>query len=385
MPARDYWRLAGFYFFYFALVGIWMPYWPLYLAARHLDAAEVGELMALFGVMRIFSPNLWGYVADRTGRLKQIIQALSLATVLAFALLFAGRGFAWLFLAMVLVSFFWNASLPLAEMTTLSRLAGRHEGYGRVRLWGSIGFIVVTVAVGFALNGHLAVDRLPGLAWLLMLGILAAASLLPTVARPQPHALTVPAWQVLRQPAVMALVSACFLMAVAHGAFYTFYSLYLIDHGYASTTVGLLWSLGVVAEIVLFMLFPRLARRFALPQILLACFALATVRFLMIAWGVDSLLVVVVAQLLHAASFAAYHAAAVALFYRYFTGRSQATGQALYNGFAYGAGGTVGSLYSGYTWEHLGGAWTLTLAAACTLLGFILLRWRLPAPPAPAG
>jgi PPP family 3-phenylpropionic acid transporter len=133
----------------------------------------------------------------------------------------------------------------------------------------------------------------------------------------------------------------------------------------------------VVCEIGVFLWMPRLLRRFTLRQVLLASFAFAVLRFLMIGWGVSWVAVVVVAQLLHAATFGAYHSAAVEVVHRFFKGRHQAQGQALYNSFSFGAGGTLGGLYSGMTWETLGPDVTFTIAAACALGAFGLVAWKL--------
>jgi len=133
----------------------------------------------------------------------------------------------------------------------------------------------------------------------------------------------------------------------------------------------------VVCEIGVFLLMPRLLQRYSLRQILLATFALAFIRFLMIGWGVGSLAVVILAQVLHAGTFGAYHSASVETVHRFFKGKHQAKGQGLYNSLSFGAGGTLGGLYSGYAWESAGPEITFSLAAACALAGFLLLYWRL--------
>jgi PPP family 3-phenylpropionic acid transporter len=161
-------------------------------------------------------------------------------------------------------------------------------------------------------------------------------------------------------------------MAVTHGAYYTFYSIYLVDHGYDKSTVGWLWALGVLCEIGIFLVVPRLFARVSPRQLILASFALAVLRFLMIAWGVGSPWLVWGAQTLHAFTFGTYHAAAVALVHQHFRGRHQARGQALYTSLSYGVGGTVGGLASGLTWDVPGPAWTFTLSAASAALAWLV-------------
>ena len=183
-------------------------------------------------------------------------------------------------------------------------------------------------------------------------------------------------WSILRRPEVAALLGACFLMTLAHGPLNAFYSLYLVDHGYSKTAVGWMWTFGVIAEIVVFLLMPAVMRRYSLTGILLVCFAATALRFLMIGWGVASAPVLFLAQLLHGLSFGAYHAAAVTLIHRWFQGVHQVRGQAIYLSVSFGAGGVLGSLLSGLGWESIGPAWTFSGAALAAFAGYVLLQWK---------
>ena len=369
MNAVPYWRLSGFYFFYFAFVGAISPFWGLYLQSLTFSAVEIGVLMSLLQVMRIFAPNIWGHVADRSGRRTAIVQLAAFGSALAFAGVFFGSGFWWMFAVMAAVSFFWSASLPLVEAMTLSHLGDRIDAYGRIRLWGSIGFIVMVVGLGYAFD-TVSIAWLPWAVLAVMLGIAAFARVIPEaeiLAHTGDHQ---PLREVVKRPEVAALLAACLLMAVTHGPYYTFYSIYLVDHGYDKSTVGWLWALGVLCEIGIFLVIPRIFSRVTPRTLILASFALAVLRFLLIAWGVESAWVVWGAQTLHAFTFGTYHAAAVALIHQHFRGRHQARGQALYTSISYGVGGTIGGLASGFTWETLGPAWTYTLAAASAALAW---------------
>ncbi|NTV97332.1 MAG: MFS transporter, partial [Thiobacillus sp.] len=170
---------------------------------------------------------------------------------------------------------------------------------------------------------------------------------------------------VVRRPEVVALLVAAILMAAAHGPYYTFFTIYLVDTGYSKSLAGWLWALGVICEVGVFLVMPRVLKRISAETVVLITLATAALRFLLIGWWVDNMPVLLFAQFLHALTFAAYHAAAIGLVHRYFTGRNQARGQALYNSLAFGIGGTVGTLYAGAVWQHYGGAFTFTTAAAC--------------------
>ncbi|HEY9098765.1 MAG TPA: MFS transporter [Thiobacillus sp.] len=371
MNGVPYWRLSGFYFFYFAFVGAVSPFWGLYLQSLAFNAFQIAVLMSLLQVMRIFAPNIWGHIADLTGRRTAIVQIAAVGSVIVFAGVFVSDSFWWLFVVMAALSFFWSASLPLVEAMTMSHLGERTDRYGRIRLWGSIGFIVMVVGLGYAFDS-VSIAWLPWAVLAVMLGIVAFAWVIPDaeiVLYPGDHESV---WDVLKRPDVAALLIACMLMAVTHGPYYTFYSIYLVDHGYAKSTVGWLWALGVFCEIGVFLIIPRIFSRITPHRLILASFALAVLRFLVIAWGVESASLVWGAQILHAFTFGTYHAAAVALIHQHFRGRHQARGQAFYTSLSYGVGGTIGGLASGLTWDSLGSAWTFSLAALSAALAWVV-------------
>ena len=260
----------------------------------------------------------------------------------------------------------------------MTLLRARMGVYGRIRLWGSIGFIVVVVSGGYLFDAF----GIGLLEWMILLLLVLTAA--TVFALPRERAMstarnaTASLQSVLANRGVIGMIAGFFLMQVAHAPYNTFYSIYLVDAGYSKTAVGWLWALGVVAEIVLFFWLPQLMRRWRIEQILVACFCFAIVRFLMIAWGVDSLTVLLIAQLMHAMTFGAFHAAGVAATHSVFRGELQSRGQALYSSLGYGAGGAIGTLAAGYAWEGLGGAMTFSLSAAAALIGLLAVRSSLP-------
>ncbi|HSI95058.1 MAG: MFS transporter [Methylophilaceae bacterium] len=375
MISLPYWRLSGFYFFYFAFVGAFTPFWSLYLQSLEFNAFQIGVLMSLLQVTRIFAPNLWGWLADHTGRRVAVVQLAALLSLLFYLGVFVGDSFVWMFAVMVLMSLFWSASLPLVEAITLGHLGVGGEGYGRIRLWGSVGFIIAVIVLGYVLD-YAPVRALLWIVLGLKVGILLFSRKIPEPKILPHHTDDQPVWNILRRPDVAAFLAACFLMAAAHGVYYTFYSIYLVEHGYSKSVVGWLWALGVICEVLVFLWMPRMAARFGLWHILLVSFALAALRFFLIGWGVEYILIIVFAQVLHAASFGSYHAAAVALVHQYFRGKHQAKGQGLYTSISFGLGGTMGGLMSGYAWDLLGAGWTFTLSALLALAGYFVLWWR---------
>ena len=372
-----YWQLSSFYFAYFGFVGAFTPFWGLYLKSLSFTAFQIAILMSLFQVARIFAPSLWGWVADRTGRRVSIIQLLAGLSLLSYAGVFFGTSFSWLFAVMLLLSFFWSASLPLIEAITLGHLGDRFDRYGRIRMWGSIGFIGAVVGLGYLLD-YTAIKSLLWVIFALLAMVLLLSRYISEPVAAVPHGIHASLSSILRRPEVIALMAACFMMAAAHGAYYTFYSIYLVDHGYTTGQVGWLWALGVICEIMIFLAMPRLTKRFGLRLIMLSSLALAFVRFFIIGWAVDIWWLVIFAQTLHAATFGTYHATAVALTHRYFKGPHQSKGQGFYTSVSYGLGGTFGAVISGFAWEALGPSWTFTLSACCAALGYILFAVLMP-------
>jgi MFS transporter, PPP family, 3-phenylpropionic acid transporter len=380
MEGFPYWRLAGVYFFYFAYLGAFAPYFSLYLSSLGIAAAGIGMIIALPQLVRIIAPHLWGWLADRRGHRLRVARVCSVIGIAAYCGLFAAHSFEALFAVVLLMSFFLSASLPQVEVTTLAHLGEHTAQYGRVRVWGSIGFIATVLAVGYVLD----VAPIGVLLWIMLAVLCILAGLLMVVpdAPESPHVHDhMPIAHIIRQPQVVALIVACALMAIAHGPYYTFYSIHLVGFGYTKGAVGWLWSIGVLCEIAIFFWMAHLFRAFTLRQVLIASFALTSLRFAIIAVCGDLLLPLMFAQTLHAASFGSFHAAALGYIHRFFRGRNQARGQAIYTSLSFGLGGTLGGLYAGYAWEHFGAVLTFAGAALAAFCGMVILWKGLQASP----
>jgi PPP family 3-phenylpropionic acid transporter len=362
-------RLSAFYFAYFAYTGAYVAYLPLYLADRQLSATHVAWVLALAPLARTFAPPAWGWLADRSGAHRAIVVFSCAVTALSFAALpFTER----IALVIGLLSVLAAGALPLVEAITLRQLGSQPGKYGPIRLWGSIGFIAVVMGGGLWLDRH-PVATLPAALVIFMLVTLAAALALPTVAR---HAQR-PRAPLRATPEVRALLAAGFCNALAHGALYAFLSLHLEALGYTATAIGLLWTLGVVAEIAVFLYLPQLFRRWALSSILAASLACGVARFAMLGWLAAEVWIVLLAQLLHAATFGSFHAAAVAAVHRVFPEEAHARGQSLFSGVSYGAGGALGFFLSGWIWAEAGARGAFSLAVIASALGaFFALRLR---------
>ena len=377
MPPIPYWRLSSFYLCYFALLGATAPFLALYFDHLGFSPARIGELVAIPMLMRCIAPNLWGWLGDRTGQRLLIVRLGALSTLATFSLIFFDKSYAWLALVMALHAFFWHAVLPQFEVITLAHLHGQTSRYSQVRLWGSIGFILAVVGLG-RLFEWLSLDIYP-LAVVVIIGGIVAASL--WVPNAQPVDSSEPRGgsgflRQLAQPGVWAFYACVALMQFSHGPYYTFLTLHLEHLGYSRGAIGLLWALGVVAEVLVFMGMSRIFARFSVRRVLLASFLLASLRWLLLGNLADVPLVLIAAQALHAATFGCFHAAAIAFVQVSFGARQQGQGQALYAALS-GTGGALGALYSGYSWTLLGPQFTFGMASVAALAAAVIIASRL--------
>ncbi len=372
-----YWRLSGFYFFFFAAMGAFVPFWNLYLQNEGFDARQIGILSAVFMGTRIFAPNIWAWVADTTGYRVLVIRIGALTAALSFTAILLDLSFFALAGLFVVFSFFWNAVLAQFEVVTLHFLGDQYAKYSRVRLWGSIGFIVAASGLGVVFN-YYNITLLPIILLVLLASIFVCTCLIDG-SRETAHADQSQSfselWAILRQPAIWGFFAVCFLLQFSHGPYYTFYSIYMEELNYSSTVVGLLWSLGVAAEVGIFIIMHKLLSRFGVRPILLASLVLATLRWLVIGTMADSLWILLAAQLLHAATFGTFHCAGIELIRQRFPAKFAGQGQAFYSASSFGLGGAVGAYMSGTLWDTLHSG-IFIVAALATLLA-TMICWML--------
>jgi PPP family 3-phenylpropionic acid transporter len=374
ISTTPYWRLSGFYFFYFASLGALVPYWNLYLEELGFTAAQTGLFVGILMATKMVAPNIWGWIADHTGMRMRIVRIGCLLALLTYGGILLSHDYWWMLLVLFVFSFFWNAALPQFEATTFNHLGDHYYRYSNIRLWGSIGFILTVWGLGFVFE-RISVLTLPWFVLVLLAGIWMASLSVPESAAGHRHIGDESLWQVLRKPAVIGLLLVCFFMQASHGAYYAIYSRYMKSYDYSVSLIGTLWAVGVIAEVGIFLIMSRLVQRYRLRTMLIISLALATLRWTMIGLIPENRPLMVFAQCLHAASFGVYHATAIKLIHRFFTGRHQGQGQALYSSVSFGAGGALGSLASGYVWDYVGRSEVFLISAVLSLFGFFI-AWR---------
>ena len=364
-------RISAFYFFYFAVLGVYLPYWPLYLKDAGYTPRQIGELMALVLAAKVVAPYLWAWVGDHTRRRLTIIRAATFLACASFALVFVDRGYYWLALVLFLFSFFWNASLPQLEVVTIDSLKYRAHNYSRVRLWGSIGFIALSVAAApliAAYGSRLApwlIVSVSGALWLASVGLPESRE------RPPPPAASGLFAAFDRR--IAALLGICLLMQLTHGPYYTFFTIFMEEHGYSRALIGQFWAVGVAAEVVVLWFVGRLLPSVGAAPLLLSAILATALRWLLLAVFPEQIAVVLFSQGLHAITFGIYHAAMIHLVSRLFPAGLESRGQALYSSLSFGVGGGLGTWLAGMLWEPLSGAGLFLASAAVALTPLLLL------------
>ena len=375
-------RLAAFFGAYFAYVGLFAPYLSLWLNGRGFSPSEIGILISPMQWARVVGPPAWGWMADHVrgpAGVSRLIQVSALLGLLASLALFMDLGFWSLFIALCVMSFFLSGQVPITESLAMQASRGNLRDYGRMRVWGSIGFIAAVTLAGPWF------DRV-GIAWLpaTLMAMLALVFLVTLwLPKREVHDLSpAPALvkDILRDRRVQRFLVASFLMLLAHAPLYTLFSLWLFEQGFSRTQIGLLWALGVVAEIVMFQFQHRLFDRFSVRTCWVASYAITTIRFLMIAFSGGSVVVLVLAQLLHAVTFGVHHSASMSLIRTWFPPQAQARGQAFYTMASYGLGGSLGGIAAGWLWESVSPEFSFVAAAIAAAIGAVVALRAGPSP-----
>jgi len=364
-------NLSRFYFVYYFFVGLFVPYWGLYLTFKSFSPIEIGFLLSFFQLSRIFAPNIWGWLADRTEKRSLWIRLTAFIGFVGFIGIFWADSFIEIFVIMMAMSVFTSSTLPLAESLTLSHLATTNGHYSKIRAWGSFGFIMAALSFGFILDS-LGMHYLLIVLCITQFLIFIFSYGVPEKPYHRKKLNQNSFIKILKKPEVFSLLLACALMVTSHGLLYNFYSIYMNDQGYSNSIIGFLWALGVICEIFIFFLMPKITRYLNFKQILLISLFIAVVRFYLIGSFADCLLIILIAQMMHAFTFGSFHVASIEMINQFFSGKNHAKGQALYNSITYGVGGALGGLGGGYVIQMYSASTAFTLSALFPLIGFFI-------------
>jgi len=372
------WAFGSFFFFYFAYVGLVSPFASLFFLDRGFNVIEIAVLMSMLQITRIIGPFSWGWLSDYLSNRIGILRFCTCLAAIVFLLIFALQSYVGFFIWMFVLHTILSSLIPLSESATIHALFKDNsfdKRYGRLRLWGSIGFIVMVLAAG-ELFQRKSIELYPyvGVVVLLLLALTTFGMHEPKVERRKmvKGELLV----ILFNPDVRWFLLSGFFMIFAHAALYVFYSLYLADLGYNKFQIGLFWALGVLAEVVFFFFQSKILSKVDAEVVLQGAFGVGVIRFILIAF-LPITPVLILAQLMHAGTFAAHHSAANKLLQRWFTGSVQARGQALMATISYGLGGTLGGLCAGWIWDLSQPRDVFVMSAfACGLAGMAIQKMR---------
>ena len=369
-------RLAGFYFFYYCIVGTFLPYWSLYLQDQGFSYQEIGFLSSIAIMTRFFAPFIWGWIADKSGKRMLLVRiATWMEAIIWFLIFVIPNNFQSIALLMLIFSFFQNAILAQFEGVTLFWLGEKRvELYGKVRKWGSIGFIFGVFSIG-ALLEIIPISMLP-----IMLLCIAFTAFIWSFSIKEPDAAPLaqkklePLLPILKRPVVAAFFAIEFVMLFAQAPFYSFYSNYLKNSGYSTTEIGFLWSVGVIAEIVMFAHATRLLNRFSWRRLVIICLLMTGLRFVLVGLFPQYFVLQFLAQSFHALSFGLFHMIAMRVIFQNFSIGQQGRGQALYSTM-WGLGVASGSILAGHYWQIISGEMVFILAGLFSLLGLLFVYW----------
>lgn len=378
-PAVPMVRLSSYYLAYYAALGAFTPYWAMHLQARGMSITAISVMMSLWYATRVVAPTAWASLAGASPKPIRWLRIGSVLTLASFACFLPPQPEWSLYAVMVAFCFFYNAVMPQFEAITLGHLGADAHRYGTIRVWGSIGFILVTTGFGWLIERRGA-GMLPW-AMLPLFALMAASAFANRDAgHVGPRGRAGPEfWSIVRQPRVAAFLVAAFLEQLSFGPYYTFFSVYMDALGYPTRVLGLMWTVGVVFEVAVFFTIARLFRRWDASWLLLVSMASAVLRWWATALWPENLAVMLAAQATHALSFAAFFAAAMQLLAQHFPGRLNGHAQGLFYGFSSGLGGVLGALVAGQLWPWGDGRVAFLAAGAFALLGCVITWiWVVP-------
>ena len=365
-----YSKLAALYFFYFASLGIYLPYGAPYLDSLGLTPVEIGELLAIALVTKIFAPYIWGWISDHTAQRLRMMRIAAGLSGISYSMLLLRSDYAWLAVAFFFFGFFLSSLLPQLESITMDSLRHMSHYYSKIRLWGSWGFIVCAMGSAPLVN-HFGIQIVPYLT-LFVLVMMWLVSFTCVDYQP-PVTVKESILPKLKNPKIWCLMIFCFVMQLTHTPYYAFFSIYMRDVGYSETLIGQLWALGVIAEVGIFMIIPKFFSKFQVPSLLGFSILVTALRWALIAQFPQQLSIILFAQTLHAVTFGLYHAAAIHLYNRWFPGNLQGRGQAIYQAVSFGLGGAIGSLIVGHLWAGMDARSVFLIASAVALTGVVLV------------
>jgi len=358
--------VASQYFLYFGVMGLYLPYFNLYCYHLGFSGFHIGALSALRSVTMVIFPMVWGTLADRTKGRRPIYILCNTISAATWALFLLTEDFATMALITVAYGIFYSPVISFLEAITMETLGREKKSYGRIRLWGSIGFISVVLAFGKLIE----VFSVQLIIFCILIGSLLLALISATVPSDQrpPRSLLTHGAKALVHRRSVVFLGCGFLMLASHGAYYGFFSIHLETLGYSSTFIGLSWALASSTEILAMLYSEAIFSRFKLERVLLASFAAAALRWLILG-AASSPAVILMSQFLHAMTYGTFHMASILYMDRLSPTDAKNLGQAVNNALTYGLGLMVGFFINGALYGMMGSFGLFQVSTLIALAG----------------
>ena len=367
-------HFSVFYFFYYAALGAYTPYIGRWVDSLGFSGYVVATMLVLWYAGRIIGPLAWNNWIERSNNPGYWFVVGSVITMLCFAGFTLSKTAPQLFIVMALLGLFYNAIMPQFEAMTLTALGDDTHQYGRIRIWGSVGFLIVASSYGKLLD-HFGNKAFPWLTLPIFLAMVLAAwphRLDPAPIAEKSRVRIIELWH---RPGVPLFLCVVLLAQVGFGAFYVFYTLHLQAHGHNGAHIGILWGLGVLIEIAMFWQAPKLISRFGADRLMIFCLLLTSLRWVVTALYADNFAIMLIAQTTHAFGFAVFHSCCMKKISGFFPNHLAKAGQSLMFGFSSGVGGVIGAGMASLMWD-LGKGQAAFLACAIVALFAGLLYWH---------
>lgn len=339
------------------MMGVFLPYFNLYCHHIGFSGSQIGLLAALKSLMMVAAPLLWAMLADRYGIRKPIYLGCLIISTAAWGLFLFTTDFIYMAAIILFYGVFHAPIISFLEAFTMDILGSEKNSYGRIRMWGSVAFITVSLVVGQLIEFF---DVGIVLVLILVGGMLqtVGAIKMPPIKKDARTSMITRIRRFLTKRILVFLVCAS-LMLVSHGAYYAFFSIHLEKLGFGGVFIGAAWALASISEIVVMMQSDRILRHISPEKVLTGAFLIAALRwFLMI--FVSSPFLMMLLQGLHAFSYGAFHVASIVYIDRLSPEGGKTVGQAVNNAATYGLGLMVGFFISGLIYDWLG-AWAMFL------------------------
>lgn len=371
------WPYVTVNFFYFSILGGFVSYLAIMLTEKRFTSIEIGQVFALFTIGRMFSGHLWANWADKYQNPKLFLQlGLLISLLLLIPLFWVEQKQLVFYLVIAHMTAFWTVISQL-EVLSLGAANSSATVYNRIRLFGSVGFIFAAVLVGWLIelfSSDLIIWFATGA---LLLQMLASLWLKNATSKIAEKAATQGSDDFLSRclkPEFVAFMFASILLQMSFAPYVGFFTQYLAQSGYSGSAVGLLFSLGTLSEIFMFLVAGRILARFGVKFLFVLCLGLTALRWVAQGYFVDLLPVLILTQVIHAFSYGLMHSTSVYFVGKHFSAQQQNRGQFMYLGVTFGVGGSLGAWLTGMTWnDGLGSLQTFVWAGLAVLVATLLI------------